>query len=104
MGTSKQPRQFVARMPRAGALALREKLATMREAVLERWTREQIVRQIPVADIVEGVDAMQRRATFAQLTKAIELSPLDVPADAVALIKAADGGYSAAAREPWTRG
>ena len=92
-----------ARMTRARAVALREKLAAMREAVLERWTREQIVRQIPVADIVEGVDAMQRRATFAQLTKAIELSPLDVPADAVALIKAADGEFSAAARDRWTR-
>ena len=33
---------------------LEEKLAAMREAVLERWTREQIVRQIPVADIVEA--------------------------------------------------
>lgn len=83
------------------AAALRAKIAAMREAVLARWTEERIVRQIPLAEFTASVDQLHQRATLAQLSKAIELSPLEVPPDAVAQVKAADGSFSEARRERW---
>ncbi len=90
-----------ARVDPSRAAALRAKIAAMRAAALERWSTEQIVRAIPLEELVVGVDGMHSRATMAQLAKAIELSPLEVPPDAVALVKAADGSFSAAKRDRW---
>jgi len=90
-----------ARMTRSAALA--GKLAELRDRVLERWETSSIIRKIPLGDYVEGVDAINRRATFEQLTKAIELSPLDLPRDAVAWVKASDGTFSAAKSVSWAK-
>lgn len=90
-----------ARMTRSAALA--GKLAELRDRVLERWETSSIIRKIPLGDYVEGVDAINRRATFEQLTKAIELSPLDLPPDSVAWVKASDGSFSAAKSVSWAK-
>jgi len=90
-----------ARMTRSAALA--GKLRELRDRVLERWETKSIVRKIPLVDYVEGVDAIHRRATFEQLTKAIELSPLDLPPDAAAWVKASDGTFSTAKSDAWAR-
>jgi SPP1 gp7 family putative phage head morphogenesis protein len=86
-----------------GSAALRAKVADLEAAVLARWTERKIIRAIPLADMPAGVDALHEHATAEQLTRAIELSPLDVPEDAVALIKAADGRFSEAKAERWVK-
>lgn len=82
---------------------LAAKIAAMREAVLERWTHERIVRAVPLDRMVDGVDAMNERATLQQLARAIEVSPDPLPEDAHAFVLAADKGFSKAARASWAK-
>lgn len=91
------------RIARERAAALRRKVESMRAEVLKRWTSARIVRTVPVDDITEGVDRMNSEATWQQLVKAVELSPLDVPEDSLAFVRAADGSLTAAKREAWIR-
>lgn len=90
-----------ARLTRSAALA--GKLRELRDRVLGRWETSSIIRKIPLGNYVEGVDAIHRRATFEQLTRAIELSPLDLPPDSVAWIKASDGTFSTAKSVSWAK-
>ncbi len=82
---------------------LAAKVAAMREAVLERWETEKIVRTVPLERMVDGVDALNGRATLQQLARAIEVSPDPIPEDAHAFVLAADTGFSKAARASWTK-
>lgn len=91
------------RMTKARAAALREKIEAMADAIAARWTSEAIIRVVKPDALVVGVDGMNQRATFEQLAAAVSLSPLELPADAVAFVRAADGTFSEAKAEKWSR-
>lgn len=91
------------RMTKARAAALREKIEAMADAIAARWTSESIIRAVKPDALVVGVDGMNQRATLEQLAAAVSLSPLELPADAVAFVRAADGSFSEAKAERWSR-
>lgn len=91
------------RMSKARRAALDERLAEMREAVLARWSTDTIVKRVPLHEFVETVDRQHQLAMSAQIGAAIERSPLDLPADAKAWVRANDGSFSEAKREAWAK-
>lgn len=91
------------RMTKARAAALREKIEAMADAIAARWTSEAIIRAVKPAELVAGVDGLNQRATLEQLAAAVSLSPLELPPDAVAFVRAADGSFSEAKAERWAR-
>ena len=91
------------RMSKAKAAALRAAVEAMADRVAARWTEAAIVRTVKAEALVTGVDNMNQRATLAQLAKAIELSPLEFPPEAVAFVRAADGSFSEAKADRWAR-
>lgn len=90
------------RMSRARKAALDDRLEAMRLAVLDRWSTEQIVKRVPLEEFCEGVDVAHARAMDKQIGAAIQRSPLDLPDDAKAWIKASDGSFSEAKRASWS--
>lgn len=91
------------RMSKARAAALAAKIEEMRAAVIKRWTTEQIVKRVPLEEFVQGVDRQHARAMDKQVGEAIKRSPLDLPDDAEAWVKANDGSFAEAKRDAWTR-
>lgn len=91
------------RMTAARAKALREKLEEMADRVAARWTEESIIRAVKAPELVAGVDGLNQHATLEQLAKAVSLSPLEIPPDSVAFVRAADGSFSEAKAERWAR-
>lgn len=92
-----------ARMSKARRAALDDRLEQMRQAVLARWSTEQIVKRVPLEEFVDGVDVAHARAIDKQIGYAIQRSPLDLPDDAKAWVKASDGTFSEAKRASWSR-